>query len=117
MPGVLFTSRPDRYPPSLDPRRSLATIDGRQDRDTHGLRSEVSWSLPFATLSYLGSHREVDYESYYDFDGSNGTRGIEGGDTEHSELTSHEVRLLSPENSRASWVLAAIREVHPTSAI
>lgn len=104
---VLFTSRPDRYPLSLDPNRSLATIDGRQDRDTYGLRGEVNWSLPFATLSYLGSHREVDYESYYDFDGSNGTRGIEGGDTEHSELTSHEVRLLSPEDSKATWVVGA----------
>lgn len=102
---VLFTSRPDRYPLSLDPDKSLATIDGRQDRDTYGLRGEVNWSLPFATLSYLGSHREVDYESYYDFDGSNGTRGVEGGDTEHSELTSHEVRLLSPEASKATWVL------------
>ncbi|WP_068875364.1 MULTISPECIES: TonB-dependent receptor [unclassified Phenylobacterium] len=102
---VIFTTRPDRYPLSLDPDRSLATIDGRQDRDTHGLRAEVSWSLPFATLSYLGSHREVDYESYYDFDGSNGTRGIEGGDIEHSELTSHEVRLLSPLDSKASWVV------------
>lgn len=102
---VLSTSRPDRYPLSLDPSKSLATIDGRQDRDTHGLRAEASWSLPFARLSYLGSHREVDYESYYDFDGSNGTRGIEGGDTEHSELTSHEVRLLSPDDSQATWVL------------
>lgn len=104
---VIATSRPDRYPLSLDPDRSLATIDGRQDRDTFGLRSEVSWSLPFAVLSYLGSHREVDYESYYDFDGSNGTRGIEGGDIEHSELTSHELRLLSPADSRASWVVGA----------
>ncbi len=102
---VLSTSRPDRYPLSLDPSKSLATIDGRQDRDTHGLRAEATWSLPFARLSYLGSHREVDYESYYDFDGSNGTRGIEGGDTEHSELTSHEVRLLSPDDSQATWVL------------
>jgi iron complex outermembrane recepter protein len=102
---VIFTTRPDRYPLSLDPKKSLATIDGRQDRDTHGLRAEVSWSLPFGTLSYLGSHREVDYESYYDFDGSNGTRGIEGGDIEHSKLTSQELRLLSPQESRASWVL------------
>ncbi len=106
---VLFTSRPDRYPLSLDPSKSLATIDGRQDRDTYGLRSEVSYSLPFATLSYLGSHRQVDYESYYDFDGSNGTRGIEGGDTEHSELTSHELRLLSPDDSKATWVLGVYR--------
>ena len=101
---VLFTSRPDRYPLSLDPRKSLATIDGRQDRDTYGLRAQVSWDLPFATLSYLGSFRSVDYESYYDFDGSNGTRGIAGGDLEHSALTSHELRLLSPAGSRASWV-------------
>jgi iron complex outermembrane receptor protein len=102
---VLLTSRPDRYPLSLDPNRSLATIDGRQDRDTFGLRAEVSWTLPFATLSYLGSHREVDYESYYDFDGSNGTRGIEGGDIEHSDLTSNELRLLSPDDSKTTWVL------------
>lgn len=104
---VLFTSRPDRYPLSLDPDKSLATMDGRQDRDTYGLRGEVSWALPFATLSYLGSYRDVDYESYYDFDGSNGTRGIDGGDVEHSELSSHEIRLLSPEDSKAAWVLGA----------
>ncbi|MBO9547260.1 MAG: TonB-dependent receptor [Caulobacter sp.] len=102
---VLFTSRPDRYPLSLDPKKSLATLDGRQDRDTYGLRAEVSWSMPFATLSYLGSHRQVDYESYYDFDGSNGTRGIEGGDLEDSRLTSNELRLLSPKDSKATWVV------------
>lgn len=102
---VLFTSRPDRYPLSLDPSKSLATMDGRQDRDTYGLRAEVSWSFPFATLSYLGSHRQVDYESYYDFDGSNGTRGIDGGDLEDSRLTSNELRLLSPKDSKATWVV------------
>lgn len=102
---VLFTNRPDRYPLSLDPSKSLATIDGRQDRDTFGLRSEVSVTLPFGDLSYLGGYREVDYESYYDFDGSNGSRGIEGGDIEHSELASQELRLISPSDSRANWVL------------
>jgi iron complex outermembrane receptor protein len=102
---VVLTTRPDRYPLSLDPSKSLATIDGRQDRDTYSLRSEVSWSLPFGTLSYLGSYRELDYESYYDFDGSNGTRGIEGGNTEQSELVSNELRLLSPDDSRATWVV------------
>jgi iron complex outermembrane receptor protein len=114
---VLFTSRPDRYPLSLDPNKSLATINGRQDRDTYGLRAEVSYSLAFATLSYLGSYRQVDYESYYDFDGSNGTRNIEGGDLEHSALSSHEVRLMSLAGSKAIWVLGAYNYQADTNRI
>lgn len=85
--------------------RVRAELDGLQDRDTWGVRAKVEWDVPFATLSYLGSLRELDYQSYYDFDGTNsGAVHINGGNTEDSELISHEVQLKSLPTSPISWI-------------
>lgn len=96
---------------SLDTDRDSADseFDGRQDRDTWGVRAQAAWDLPFGTINYLVGHREVAYDVNYDFDG--GPRdvasriSIAGGNVEQSEMTSHELRLLSPAESRISWVL------------
>lgn len=94
----------DTNPESVD-----SEVDGHQDRDTWGLRAQAAWDLPFATLNYLVGYREVNYDVNYDFDG--GPRdpasriSIGGGNIEQSDMTSHELRLLSPADSRISWVL------------
>ncbi|MFT4956689.1 MAG: iron complex outermembrane receptor protein [Brevundimonas sp.] len=90
-----------------DPDRTASEIDGFQNRDTWGLRAQADVDLSFATLTYLGSYRDLDYETYYDFDGGNPTFnfiGIEGGNFEQSDATSHELRLSSLPGSAIQWV-------------
>ncbi|WP_262690174.1 TonB-dependent receptor [Kordiimonas aestuarii] len=85
-----------------------AETDGYQNRDTWGLRGEVNWDMSFATLNYLLSYRDLEYDAAYDFDGGNPTANvisIGGGNIEDSELFSHELRLMSPESSDISWVV------------
>jgi iron complex outermembrane receptor protein len=93
---------------SRDRDRSAGSIDGYQDRDTYGLRAQADWDLSFATLTYLGSYRNLDYATWYDFDGSNPTEsfiGISGGNAERSDSSSHELRLSSLPESAVQWVL------------
>ncbi len=90
-----------------DRDRSAGSIDGFQDRDTWGLRVQADWDLSFGRLTYLGSYRDLDYAAYYDFDGGNPTTnfiGIEGGNTEQSSASSHELRLASLPDSLVQWV-------------
>lgn len=90
-----------------DREHSAGSIDGYQDRDTWGLRAQADWDLSFATLTYLGSFRQLDYAAYYDFDGGNPTFnfiGIEGGNAEDSDAYSHELRLSSLPESPIQWV-------------
>ncbi len=85
-----------------------ASFDGQQDRDTRGVRAKVEWDLGFATLSYLGSFRNLDYFAFYDFDGSDtpfGVGGIEGGVDEDSDLASNELQLKSLPDSHLTWVV------------
>ena len=102
----------------LNPDRDFnnSTIDGQQDRDTWGLRAKAEWDLPFATLSYLGSYRDLDYFANYDFDGSatpdgvpEGLGGIGGGTDEQSQIDSHELQLKSLPDSRLTWVAGLYR--------
>lgn len=84
------------------------STDGYQNRDTWGLRGEAQFDLSFATLTYLGAYRELDYDTAYDFDGGNpGTNFIQiaGGNEEQSETSSHELRLSSLPDSRIQWVV------------
>lgn len=106
----------DREPGS--PRAVLWTVnrdrdayasefDGRQDRDTWGVRGQVDLSLGFSNLIYIGSYRELDYSLLGDFDGGNPTfnrAGISGGNTEETEFWSNELRLVSPDDSPIKWV-------------
>src|SRR3546814_11670405 len=81
-----------------DPKRTYGSFAGYQDRDTIGVRGEIAWDMSFATLSFLGSYRDLEYGSRYDFDGSNPTRSlvdISGVEDERSEMSSQEVRLSS----------------------
>ncbi len=101
-----------------DPRSALWTVDrgrkrtagsteGYQDRDTWGVRGQLDWDLPFATLTYLGSYRDLDYHTAYDFDGGNPTTnrvGISGGNDEAGDFSSHELRLGSLPGSDVQWV-------------
>ncbi|MFC3051421.1 TonB-dependent receptor [Kordiimonas pumila] len=91
---------------------NASTFDGIQSRDAWGLRGKLELDLSFATLSYLGAYRELDYYSYYDYDGTapsqpglGGPRDIAGGNTEESEYYSHEVQLSSLPDSDFKWVL------------
>src|SRR3546814_19267843 len=64
--------------------------------------------MSFATLSFLGSYRDLEYGSRYDFDGSNPTRSlvdISGGEDERSEMSSQEVRLSSLPGGGIDWVV------------
>lgn len=83
--------------------------DGQQDRDTWGLRGQAEWDLPFATLNYLVGHRRSDYKlADYDFDGTprdaSSRISIAGDNLETSSMTSQELRLMSPSDSRIAWV-------------
>ncbi|QTC91948.1 TonB-dependent receptor [Brevundimonas goettingensis] len=93
-----------------------STFDGQQDRDTWGVRAKAEWDLPFATLSYLGAYRDLDYFALYDFDGSatptglpEGLGGISGGTDEQSKIDSHELQLKSLPDSTLTWVLGLYR--------
>jgi iron complex outermembrane receptor protein len=83
-------------------------LDGKQDRDTWGLRGQAEYDMPFATLNYLVGHRRADYTVEYDFDGTPRDAAsrisIGGGNYETSEMTSQELRLMSPRASRIAWV-------------
>ncbi|AHE55428.1 TonB-dependent receptor [Sphingomonas sanxanigenens] len=95
------------YTVDRDPKTTAGSFAGYQKRDTFGVRGEIDWDLDFATLTVLGSFRDLDYRSRYDFDGGNPSTNlvdISGGEEEQSELSSQEVRLSSPAGSAISWV-------------
>ncbi|MDZ4361875.1 TonB-dependent receptor [Brevundimonas sp.] len=83
------------------------STDGFQNRDTWGVRAEAQFDLSFATLTYLGGYRNLDYSTAYDFDGGNPTTNfiqISGGNDEQTDATSHELRLSSLPDSPVQWV-------------
>lgn len=106
----------DRDP--TDPRAGLWTLDrnrkvtagsdeGYQDRDTWGLRAQLDWDLSFASVTYLGSYRDLDYAAAYDFDGGHAPMNrinISGANEEASDFSSHELRLNSLPDSPLQWV-------------
>ncbi|MGH1560854.1 hypothetical protein ACRAWD_30520 [Caulobacter segnis] len=94
-----------------DRDHSAGSIDSHQDRDTWGLRFQADWDLSFAALTYLGSYRDLDYDTYYDFDGGNPTTSfisIEGGNAEKSDaLKSRAAALVAARQpgSLGGWPL------------
>ena len=96
------------YTIDRNPRRTYGDQVGFQDRDTVGVRGEVAWESPIATLTFLGSFRDLDYRNGYDFDGNvepANLVGISGGEAERSELSSQEVRLSALPGSKVNWVV------------
>lgn len=101
-----------------DPRSALWTVDrdrkhiasstdGYQNKDTWGVRGQLEWDLPFASLTYLGSYRDLDYNVFYDLDGGNSATNainISGGNDETSDFSSHELRLTALPDSHIQWV-------------
>ncbi|MFC4311796.1 TonB-dependent receptor [Steroidobacter flavus] len=90
-----------------DREHTAGSTDGYQNRDTWGARVQVDWDVSFATLTYLGSYRDLDYETSYDFDGGNSSTNlidIGGGNTEQSDFYSNELRISSLPGARVSWV-------------
>ncbi len=90
-----------------DRKHSAGSDDGYQNRDTWGVRLQADRDLPFATLTYLGSYRDLNYHAAYDFDGGNRTfnrAGIYGGNDEASDFSSHELRLSSLPGGDVQWV-------------
>lgn len=95
--------------PSIDRNRDATRMEtnGYDDRDTYGLRLNVDYDFGGAILSYVGSYRWLDYDSYGDGDGGNpGTNriNIQGGQFEETEFWSQELRLTAPAGSRLGWV-------------
>lgn len=98
------------FAPTSERNQNAATFHGQQDRDTWGIRAEAEVDLSFASLRYLGSYRELEYTSYYDFDGAPPVDpelffGIEGGNTEKTDFYSNELQLRSLPSSNVSWVV------------
>lgn len=101
------------YTVNQDPDVTYGSQIGYQNRDTVGVRGEVSYDMPFATLTLLGSYRDLRYGLRYDFDGGSNTPGsparnrvnIGGGQDERAELSSQEIRLSSPSASPVEWVV------------
>ena len=90
-----------------DRKHTAGSSDGFQDRETWGVRAQADLDVSFATLTYLGSYRDLDYHTGYDFDGGNAATNfidISGGNDEQSDFYSNEVRLASLPDSRISWV-------------
>ncbi len=90
-----------------DRDRTAGSTDGFQDRDTWGARLQLDWDVSFATLTYLGSYRDLKYDTYYDFDGGNDSTNlidIAGANIERSDFYSNELRLASLPGSGVSWV-------------
>lgn len=89
---------------------TASAFDGYQDRDTWGARLQLEQDLSFATLSYLGSYRGLEYGVRYDLDGGNDTTNfidIAGGNDEQTDAYSHELRLISLPDSPVQWVVGA----------
>ncbi|MBL4802187.1 MAG: TonB-dependent receptor [Emcibacter sp.] len=85
---------------------NASTFDGQQDRDIWGIVGKAELDLSFASVSYLGSYRELDYVSYYDFDGSEPhILDINGGNSEESDFYSHEIQLRALPDSDLNWVV------------
>jgi iron complex outermembrane receptor protein len=91
--------------------KTYATTDGYQNRDVWSVRGKFEYDISFATVSYLGSYKNLKYDSNYDFDGSlsksslpDQSRDIEGGDHEKSDLFSHEFQIKSLPDSKVTWV-------------
>jgi iron complex outermembrane receptor protein len=90
-----------------DRKHTAGSTDGYQNRDTWGIRGQMDWDLSFATLTYLGSYRDLDYHAGYDFDGGNPSTNfidVSGSNAENSHFSSHEVRLSALPASRVQWV-------------
>ena len=95
--------------PSVDRNRDVTRMEtnGYDDRDTYGLRLNLDYDFGGAVLSYVGSYRWLDYDSFGDGDGGNpGTNriNIQGGQFEETEFWSQELRLTAPAGSRMAWV-------------
>ena len=101
------------YSQNFDPDVSYGSEVGSQDRDTYGLRAEISNDFDFGTLTFLASYRDLDYLVDFDFDGGNadpaspGFNGvnINGGNVEEAQLSSQELRLSSLPESATDWVV------------
>ena len=86
----------------------FAENNGRNDRDTWGVRANLSWDLPLASLTYIGSYRDLVYHYAEDFDGGNPTiyaLNFKGGQDEKSHFQSHEIRLSALPSSKLRWVV------------
>ncbi|HBK46591.1 MAG TPA: TonB-dependent receptor [Xanthomonadaceae bacterium] len=101
------------YTPNPDPDVTYGSYPGYQNRDTWGLRAEVSNDFDFGTMTVLGGYRELELGFRYDFDGGNPNPmspgynqiNIGGGEDENSDMSSLELRLASLPSSEIDWVV------------
>lgn len=87
-----------------------AENNGRNDRNTWGVRANLTWDLSAFSLTYIGSYRELTYQYSEDFDGGNPTiyaLNFRGGQDEESRFYSHEIRAAALPSSKLRWVAGA----------
>jgi iron complex outermembrane recepter protein len=87
-----------------------AEDNGRNDRDTWGVRANLNWDLSAFALTYVGSYRDLTYHYAEDFDGGNPTihaLNFRGGQDENSSFYSHELRASALPGSKLRWVVGA----------
>ncbi|TNE67935.1 MAG: TonB-dependent receptor [Alphaproteobacteria bacterium] len=118
----LDTSNPlsNFYSQNFDPDVTYGSDPGYQNRDTYGIRAEISNDFSFGTLSFLGSYRDLDYSFRYDFDGGNpdpdspgfNAVAVSGGNDEKAKMSSQEVRLSALPESKVSWVVGLYHYAH-----
>jgi iron complex outermembrane receptor protein len=85
-----------------------AENNGRNDRDTWGVRANLSWELPLLSVTYIGSYRDLTYHYAEDFDGGNPSiyaLNFRGGQDEKTSFYSHEVRASALPSSKLRWVV------------
>lgn len=102
-----MSSRASLWTPNQDRDENASEYDGYQNRDVWGVRGQIDYDLGFADLIYLGSYRDLDYASSYDFDGGNPSfnrAGINLINGEQTRFWSNELRLVAPSESPMQWV-------------
>jgi iron complex outermembrane receptor protein len=111
-----------RHTYELDPRSPASALwrinrerdqyyaenNGRNDRDTWGVRANLTWDLPVAAVTYIGSYRDLVYHYAEDFDGGNPALyalNFRGAQDEKSHFSSQELRLSALPSSKLRWVV------------
>jgi len=98
----LGASDPSQQPPSAHiPGGTHILPDGYTNNDARALSAELTWTLPFATLTFLPAVRtvDVDYVNY--------TPGFLFQDEETSRQHSYELRLANHTAGGINWVAGA----------
>jgi iron complex outermembrane receptor protein len=106
--------------PDGDSRTTTGEIDGFERRDTQSTTFTVDWRTQVGDFHLIANHRELDLDFLEDLDGNNLlqylTEGagnplqIQRGVSEDSQVTSLELRLSAPDESKLFWQVGTYLE-------